>query len=136
MRRIFVLVLVLVVCDIGYGLIVESIGPDSPNRPTMDQPDWPRGIVEVVKHPSRVFLCSNGIINYYFKADSKEINELLSIFSRARMRDHEVWIEPGKGTTKSFGGQEFDFSVSLQLPKGIYLHSARKKDDEQVPCQA
>lgn len=90
MRRIVVLVLVLVVCDIGYGLIVESIGPDNPNSPTIDQPDWPRGIVEVARHPSRVFWRSNGIEDFYFKADSKEINELLSIFSRARMRDHEV----------------------------------------------
>ena len=131
MCRIFILVLVLVVCDIGYGMRWESIGPDSPNRPTTGQPDWPRGIVEVVKHPSRVFSRSNGIRNSYFKADSKEINELLSIFSRARMRDHEVWIEPGKGTTTSFGGQEFVFNVSLQLPRLPFLISAREENDEE-----
>ncbi len=72
-----------------YGLATEQIGPDKPDRPTVSQPGWAKGIVDIPKHPSRVYsIWVNGNENFYFKATPDEINGLMELFSKARMRDH------------------------------------------------
>ena len=88
-----------VVC---YGLAMERIGPDIDNKhPTVAQPDWSKGIVEVLRHRSRVYSrWVNGNDNFYFNATPNEINELLVLFSKARMRDHEVIISLSCGWAK------------------------------------
>ncbi|UCF16629.1 MAG: hypothetical protein JSW59_04035, partial [Phycisphaerales bacterium] len=92
---------ILSLCTSSYGMATEQIGPDS-SRPTVAQQDWPVGIVEIPRHMSRVYsIWVNGNENFYFKCKVDEINELLAIFAKARMRDHVVRIEPGlkKATT-------------------------------------
>jgi hypothetical protein len=114
----------------GYGLATEQIGPDKSNRfPTVAQPGWPKGLIELLRHPSRVYsIWVNGNENFHFKATPEEINELLSLFSKTRLRDHEVLIKPGTNTVKSFRGDSFDYNVSLQILSGIALAFSRDKE--------
>ena len=116
--------------ETGYGLGTEQIGPDPS---TVPQPGWPKGIVEVLRHPSRVYSdWVNGNENFYFKATAAEINELLDLFSKARMRDYEIWIQPGANAVKSFRGAAYEYNVSLQVLSGIALAVLREKDPQET----
>jgi hypothetical protein len=104
-----------------HGLATEQIGPDR-DHPTVSQPDWPKGIVTVPRHPSRVYsLWVNGNENFYFKADQVQVNELLALFSKARLRDHEVWIKNGKPQVQSFQKAVIPYNINLQVLSGIAL---------------
>ena len=116
------------------GLATEAIGPA---KSTVAQPGWPKGIAELASHPSRVYtVWVNGNENFYFQANLDEINELLTLFSKARMRDHEVRIEPGTNSVKSFSGDLFDYNVSLHVLSGIALHAMGEKvaGETLEPC--
>lgn len=126
-----VAILGLLACrEIAHGFATEQIGPDSERQhPTTAQPGGFKGIVEPLKHPSRVYSrWVNGNENFYFKATPDEINELLDLFSKVRMRDHEVWIKPGTETVTSFANDVFDYNVSLQIISGIALALHPDKD--------
>ena len=97
----------------------------------MAQQDWPKDIVEVVRHPSRVYsLWINGTEDFYFQATPAEVNELAALFAKARMRDHEVRIEAGTNTVKAIGGATFDYNVRLHIPGGWAQAEARGKEME------
>ena len=113
----------------AFAMATEQIGPDKPDRPTTEQPGWYKGVVELPRHSSRVYsIWVNGNENFYFQSSPDEINELISLFSKARLRDHEIQLEPGTNTVKSFGGNVFDYNVSLQNLDGIALAMNREKD--------
>jgi len=45
--------------------------------------DWPKGIVNLPRHPSKVYSSwVNGNEWFYFKATAQDANELLTLFSR------------------------------------------------------
>jgi len=118
--------------EICYGWATEKVGPDSANRhPTVAQPDWSKGIVEVLRHQSRMYsIWVNGNENFYFMADPSQINELLVLFSKARMRDHEVVIKSAKDKrkVKTFKKDPVDYNVNLQIIGGIALAVYRRGD--------
>jgi hypothetical protein len=134
---LFSLCLLFGICDLCYGLAFERIGPDSANRhPTGAQPDWPKDIVEIPRHPSRVYSMDvNGNENFYFKATVDEINELLGLFAKARMRDHVVRVRVGVGKTSTFDDEEIEYNVSLQIVAGIALFFAREERREDLPLE-
>ena len=118
-----------------YGLAEEQVGPDR-DHPTVSQPDWPKGIMAIPRHPSRVYsIWVNGNENFYYKADLAQVNELLALFSKARLRDHEVWIESGKPQVQSFQKAVFAYNVDLQVLSGIALamHEREEGSDGSEP---
>lgn len=134
-RLVFILGMVgiLTLCASAHGMATERIGPDSPSRLTIVQRGWFKGIVEPLRHPSRVYsIWVNGSENFYFQATPAGINELIALFSRARLRDHEILIVPGTNTVKSFGGQLFNYNVSLHILSGIELAVNREKDTAET----
>jgi hypothetical protein len=112
-----------------FGLATEQIGPDSANRhPTTAQSDWPDGIVEIPRLESRVYsIWVNGNENFYFKATPEEINQIISLFSKAIMRDHELTISTGTKQVKSFKGDSFDYNVNLRILSGIALSMTQEE---------
>ncbi len=134
---LFPLCLLFVVCDLCYGLRFERIGPDSTNiHPTGAQPDWPKDIVEIPRHPSRVYSMDvNGNEHFYFKATVEEINEMLGLFARVRMRDHVVRIQAGAGKTRTFGKEEIEYNVHLHIVAGIALFFTREERREDLPLE-
>jgi hypothetical protein len=114
----------------SYGLAEEHIGPDSvAGHPTVAQPGWPVGIEAVPRHPSRVYsIWVNGNENFYFQATPADVNELVTLFSRVRMRDHEVVIAAARPAVKTFKGDPVDFNVSLQIVAGIALFMTRERE--------
>jgi hypothetical protein len=140
MRKIILFIVLFTisgVAQISYGLATEQVGPDSANRhPTVAQLDWPKGIVEIPRHESRVYsIWVNGNENFYFKTTAEQINELISLFSKARMRDHVARIRSGMGKTRTFGGEEIEYNVSLQIVTGIVLFVAREEKREDLPLE-
>jgi len=132
MRKIILFIVLFAissVAQISYAAATEQVGSDSANRfPTVAQPDWPKGIVEIPRHESRVYsIWVNGNENFYFKTTAEQINELISLFSKARMRDHELWISTTKKQVKSFNGDSIDYNVNLQILSGIALAMSRRE---------
>ena len=108
------------------GMAEERVGPD---KSAVAQPGWAKGLVEMVRHPSRVYsIWVNGNENFYFQATPEEINELLDLFGKTRLRDYEVRIEPGTNAATSFGGGKYEYNVSLHVLSGIVLAVTRDKD--------
>lgn len=135
---VFLVVLgILGLHECAYGMATEQVGPDSANRhPTVAQPDWPKRIVEIPRHPSRVYsIWVNGNENFYFKATVDEINELLGLFAKARMRDHVVRVRAGVGKTSTFDDEEIEYNVSLQIVAGIALFFTREERREDLPLE-
>jgi hypothetical protein len=121
-------VFVLCLGGVSYGMATEQIGPDTPDRPTVSQPGWAKGIVEIPRHPSRVYsIWVNGNENFYFKATPAEVNEIVTAFSKVHIRDHEVVITAEAKQVKSLqGGDSIDYNVNLQIVAGIALGMARE----------
>ena len=122
----------------SYGLAMEIIGPDSVREhATFDQTFWPTGIVELLRHESRVYSrCVNGNDNIYFNANPEEINTLIRLFSEARMRDHELHIKTGKESTRSFKKDPIPYNASLQINAGIalFFHAVTKSPRPMNRC--
>lgn len=118
----------------AHGMATSRVGPDSANKyPTAEQSDWPKGIVDLARHESRVYsVWVNGGENFYFKSDLKEINELIRLFSEARMRDHEVVIKKGHGNVNTFKKEKYGFNVNLWVNAGISLGYTRDKQMEKA----
>lgn len=124
MKMRYVALVMLVMLSVawpGYGMGQEAWGPDSDRgHPTTEQTDWPTGIAEVPRHDSRVYSWwVNGNEHFFFDANPDEVNELIGRFSKARMRDYEIWLKPGKGETKSFDRKTVGYNVELQIVAGI-----------------
>lgn len=118
------------------GLAEERVGPDPADRPTVSQPGWPKGIVDLPRHLSRVYsIWVNGNEVFYFDASVSQMNELLAAFGKARMRDHEIRIVNDVKPARSFGGQEFAYNVSLQIVAGIALFAARQGEAADLPLE-
>ena len=126
---------ILGLCRSSYGLRGERIGPDT-RHPTVAQRDWPKGIVGIPRHMSRVYsIWVSGNENFYFKCKVDEINELLAMFAAVRMRDHVVRIQPGVEKATTFGKEEIEYNVRLQIVAGITLFSAREKMRDDLPLE-
>jgi len=107
-----------------WGLGQESFGPAGKHigRST----DWPRGVEQVLRHPSRVYWNDiNGNEHGYYVSDISEINELLALFAKLDIARHDVVLRPGSSTVRSFEGLVVDYNVEFAVPSGIYLHHAR-----------
>ena len=94
----------------GYGIATEQIGPDKDRRhPTVEQPGWPAGMIEILRHDSRVYsIWVNGNENFYFKATHGEIGELIKLYSETRLRDHVVIVKKEKKEVRTFKRDKFD----------------------------
>ena len=113
---LFLLCVLYGVGNVCYGLVTESIGPDTDHQ-TVAQQGWPVGIVEIPRHMSRVYSTYGlGSENFYFKCTVDEINELLAIFAKARMRDHVVRVESGVEKIHTFRKEKIEY------PGPQYLH--------------
>jgi hypothetical protein len=144
------LTIVLGLAGAVYGLATEHVGPG----PSGSQPDWPKGLTQMAGHPTRVysFWC-NGNEDFYFWADTEEVNELLALFAKMDMEqyrvwirseeqgvetlldvdEHEVWIRSNEGQAKTFSGNEIEYNVQLHVPGGIALAFARRSGPSQDP---
>ena len=71
--------------DRALGLAQETIGPDSTrSHPTVEQGGWPAGIVKLLRHEGPVYsIWVNGNEDVYFEASPGEVQELVTLFSRA-----------------------------------------------------
>lgn len=132
-KTVFCLLIAAASCNFSFGLATENFGPDSQiGHPTTDQPGWQTGIVELARHPSRVYSWwCNGNENFYFKATPEQINELIALFAKVRMRDHEIWIKPNKPNVQSFRKKMIDYNVHLQVLSGIALGMPREEYVEE-----
>ena len=130
LKTLSFIVALLCLCGMTSGMATENFGPDSQiGHPTTAQPGWATGIVEVPRYPSRVYsMWCNGGEDFYFKANPGQVNELIALFSKASLRDHEVFIKANKPKVRSFRKKDIDYNVNLKLIGGLARHHFRKKN--------
>jgi hypothetical protein len=132
--RLLPAILVLLSCArSGYGMAEERIGPDDGERPTVQQPGWPAGMVEIPRHDSRVYsIWCNGNENFYFKATPDQIGELVKRYCATRLRDHVIFIKKQKSEVKTFHGDKVDYNVNFHILDGIALFMTRNKGEAET----
>ncbi|MBI4578721.1 MAG: HEAT repeat domain-containing protein, partial [Planctomycetes bacterium] len=109
----------------AHGLGQEEFGPSDQ---VSSSSDWPVGVREVLVHPSRVYsFWVNGNEQAYFEGDLDAINEVIDLYSKIRMKDHDLIVLPGTGEARSFSGQTVYYMLGFEVPSGIYLHHAMEK---------
>ena len=108
-RIILALLGLLASREVTFGIRSEQIGPDA-------SAVAPKGLVEIVRHPSRVYLYDwSGALFYYFQASPAQINEFVERFAKAPMRDHVIRIEPaGTNTVKSSNGTTSSIRIDAE----------------------
>jgi hypothetical protein len=118
----------------GYGMAEERIGPDKEQSfPTVQQPGWPAGMIEIVRHDSRVYsLWCNGNENFYFKATPDQIGQLVKLYCAARLRDHVIIIKNQKREIKTFSGGKVDYNVDFHFLGGIALFMTQRKGEAET----
>jgi hypothetical protein len=111
----------------------ERIGPDDRQHPTVQQPGWPAGMVEIPRHDSRVYsLWCNGNEDFYFKASPEQIGELIKLYSATRLRDHVIIIKNEKKEVKTFSGDKVDYNVNFHFLGGIALFMTQRKREAET----
>lgn len=123
----------MTITKICLGLAEERIGPVD-KSPT--QPGSPAGIGQILQHQSRVYsIWVNGNENVYFQSDGEQINALIKLFSKMRLRDHQVTIKSGRPTTNTFKGIEVAYNVNLHVLSGIalFVHKENKSPETYEP---
>ena len=89
--------------------------------------DWPKGVEDVLRHPSRVYWnWVNGNENAYYDGDIETVNELLKLFAKVDLTSHHVVIRSGRPSARSFHGKITPYAVQFELPGGIYLGHIRR----------
>ena len=128
---LFIVLAILSCPRVSHGMAEERVGSDSLNgQPTIAQPGWPIGIIELLRHDSRVYSrWVNGNESFYFNASPDELNALIRFFSQTRMRDHELWLKAGTQQAKSFDGDRIDYNVKLHVLDGFAMWETRKNED-------
>ena len=109
----------------AHGMAEEQFGP---KPDAYAQPDSPSGMVDLLRHPSRVYsFWVNGNETFYYNATPKQIEELVAMYSKLRLRDHVVVIEDDAPLRSSLKKEKIDYNVSLQVVDGIALWHARRQ---------
>ena len=97
-------------------------------RTATAQPGWPSGLTALLRHETRVYsIWVNGNENFYFQADTKQLNELIQLFSKLRLRDHQLAIKAGRAQRSPFRGAPIAYNVNLHVLSGIALAVHRQE---------
>ena len=127
--------LILLSCaQSGHGMGTEEIGPDKDRgHLTVEQPGWPAGMVEILRHDSRVYSTwVNGNENFYFQATLDGIGELVKLYSQTRLRDHVVIIEKETNEVRTFKGDKIGYNVNFHFLGGIALAMTRRNGEAET----
>ncbi|MEO1971139.1 MAG: hypothetical protein ABGX07_06265, partial [Pirellulaceae bacterium] len=114
--------------QVAFGAATERIGSDSKSKSykTVPQPGWAGGLIRLPRHESRVYSrWVNGNEAFYFNSEPNEITDLITMFSRIRLRDHIVEVKHGKPEIRSFKKSRFVYNVHLNVEGGISLSHRR-----------
>jgi hypothetical protein len=97
------------------------------NAPVVGQPEWDKGVLEVVNLKSRIYsMWVNGNENFYYSGSAKELNEAIKKFSEVQSEVRRLIVLPGAGKTQTFGGKPIAFDWQLHVPSGIYKAVSKK----------
>jgi hypothetical protein len=125
------LAVLLISSSYSFGMGQEHFGPADKDHMSWS-PDWPDGTKGLLAHESRVYSTwVNGFERFYYDANPQQVNELLNLFSKLQILDHEVWIESGRQTRNSFQGKPVEYNVFFYIPARRSAPSYLNLSDEE-----
>jgi len=125
MRIVIAATLLLALPAAAVALATETFG----NAPVVRQPEWSDGVLEAINLESRVYsYWVNGNENFFYRGNSRALNEALRKFAVVKGETHVVILMPGPGNTNSFQGQAINFDWQLHVPSGIYKAVTKKSE--------
>lgn len=93
-------------------------------------PDWPQGVEDVLRHPSRVYWNDvNGSQRAYYDGDLGSVNQLLDLYSRVALTEHPVVILAGRPVAKSFHGKLTPYVVNFDVPGRLEVNFRQRNGD-------
>ncbi len=123
LSKILILISILLISSYSYGMGRERFGPADKDRMSWS-PHWIDGTKALLAHESRVYSAwVNGFERFYFDATSEQINELIDLFSKLQILDHEVWVESGPQTRNSFHNKAIEYNVYFYIPARVSIPS-------------
>ncbi|HKA07625.1 MAG TPA: hypothetical protein VKD71_10230 [Gemmataceae bacterium] len=112
------LLLTLAVPSVAHALATESLG----NAPIGAGWGFDNKLLTVVNVHSRVYWYEvNGNPFFFFKAETKELNEALASFARLDVEKKEIILVAGAGETKTLGGKPVAFDWCVHVPMGLHF---------------
>ncbi|HEV3439555.1 MAG TPA: HEAT repeat domain-containing protein [Gemmata sp.] len=107
----------------------ESFG----NAPVVNQPEWAKGVLDVVNLNSRVYsVWVNGNEHFYYSGNARELNEAIRKFGDIQADVHRLILLPGTGKTQTFAGKPVPYDWQLHVPSGIYKAVSKQNHAEMT----
>ena len=118
----------------SYGLATEQFGPNSAQPGAAHvQPGSFTGIAGLRHHESRVYsIYINGNEGICFNASPDEIVEMIEMFAKAPLRDHELTLIEDVRQVKSIGGDKFEYNLHLNLIGRFLPPPVREGEDPRT----
>ncbi len=122
---------ILLACSAtSFGLGEESIGNDPLNG--ANYKDWP-GLIDVINRPARVYRqWVNGNEYFYFRGDTKALNQALQKFADTTGKVKEVIIRPGPANAATFQNGQIEYDWHLHVVGGIARAVMQKDGGENI----
>jgi hypothetical protein len=103
----------------GFGPAGKHVGLSS---------DWPNGVEDVLRHPSRVYWNDvNGSVRAYYDGEIETMNDLLELYSQIDLAEHPVVILPGRPKARSFHGTFTPYVVEFDVPGHMEFEFQQKE---------
>jgi hypothetical protein len=103
------------------------------NAPVVNQPEWSKGVVDVVNLKSRIYsVWCNGNEDFYYSGDARALNEAIRKYSEVRAGVRRLILLPGTGNTQTINGKPIRIDWQLNVPSGIYKAFAKKDHAEMT----
>jgi hypothetical protein len=111
---------------------VRALGQETfGNAPAVNQPEWAKGILDVVNLESRVYsVWVNGNESFYYSGDAGALNKAIKKYAAVQSDVRRLILLPGTGKTQTFEGKPIAYDWQLHVPSGIYKAVAKKNDAE------
>jgi hypothetical protein len=114
---------------------VWAVGMEDVGNAALSEPhyrDW-QGVMPLVNHPSRVYHSwVNGDEQFYYRGDTKALNDALQKFAAVNTEVHEVLLQPGPGITHSFDTQTIPYNWNLHIIGGVSRHLTTLDQGEKI----
>jgi len=112
------LLLTLALPSAAHALATESLG----NSPIGAGWGFDSKLLAVVNVHARVYWYEvNGNPYFFFKGETKELNEALTAFAKLDAEKKEIILIAGAGETKTLGGKPVAFDWCVHVPMGLHF---------------
>lgn len=117
-------------------LFSHSLASEHPDGPITGNPDWPKGLAELINQESRFYgYFINADDYFFFRGDTEEFNKFLKEYTELEGFPHILVIHPGRGIENRLGSEEkFEFDWELKALRWGWDAYVSEELKDEVDC--